>query len=83
MYRTTKSFAVVHFSLSPKGRVVLLPEGAELRLIGASRMPQCFEVSHNDQHYNIFKVDLLGKWSTPVTHRTITLPSTRKMAARA
>jgi hypothetical protein len=66
-YRIRKGFAVVQFDLAARGRIVFLPEGAELCLIGASCLRECFEVTHENQHYNIFKVDLLGPWSLPIT----------------
>jgi hypothetical protein len=66
MYRLRKSFAAVQFDATGKGRIVFLPEGAELRLIGYSRLCECFEVTHESRLYNMFKVDLLGFWSTPI-----------------
>jgi hypothetical protein len=27
---------------------------------------ECFEVMYENQFYSIFKVDLLGPWSTPI-----------------
>jgi len=66
VYRLRKSFAVVQFATGPKGRIVFLPEGAELRVTGASALCKCFEVVSKDQHYNIFQEDLLGPWSTPI-----------------
>jgi len=66
VYRIRKAFAVVQFDLAAKGRIVFLPDGAELRIIGPSCLSQCFEVVCNNQRYNIFQVDLLGPWSTPI-----------------
>ena len=66
MYRLRKSFAVVHFESPGKGRIVFLPEGADLLLVGPSPLRQCLEVVCENQLYNIFQVDLLGPWSTPV-----------------
>jgi hypothetical protein len=66
VYRTRKSFAVVRFEHAGKGRIVFLPEGAELRLIGPSCLRECFEVANENQLYSIFKVDLLGPWSTQI-----------------
>jgi hypothetical protein len=65
-YRLRKSFAAVHFEPAGKGRIVFLPEGADVHVIGPSRMGECFEVMCENQLYNIFRVDLLGPWSTPV-----------------
>jgi hypothetical protein len=66
LYRTRKSFAVVHFEEAGKGRIVFLPEGAQVRVVGPSRLGKCYEVMFENQVYNIFKVDLLGPWSTPI-----------------
>jgi hypothetical protein len=65
-YRTRKSFAVVHFEPAGRGRIVFLPEGAEVRVVGPSRVCECFEVAFENQLYNIFKVDLLGPWASPI-----------------
>jgi len=66
MYRLRKSFAAVQFDPVGNGRIVFLPEGAELRVVGPSRMSGCFEVMHESRLYNMFKIDLLGAWSTPI-----------------
>jgi hypothetical protein len=66
VYRIRKSFAAVHFDPAGKGRIVFLPEGAELRVIGSSCLCECFEVLCENRHYNIFKVDLLGPWSSRI-----------------
>jgi len=66
VYRLRKSFASVRFEPSGKGRIVFLPEGADLRLVGPSRLCKCLEVVCDNQTYNIFEVDLLGPWSNPV-----------------
>jgi hypothetical protein len=60
VYRLRKSFAVVHFELSGKGRIVFLPEGAELKVVGSSRLSQCCEVLCENQLYSIFEADLSG-----------------------
>jgi hypothetical protein len=65
-YRLTKPFAAVHFEPAGKGRIVVLPEGAELRVNGPSSLCGCFEVMFENQLYNMFKIDLLGPWSTPI-----------------
>lgn len=66
LYRIRKGFAVVQFDSDAKGRIVFLPEGAELRLVGPSPLRKCFEVACKDQLYNIFQEDLLGPWTTPL-----------------
>jgi hypothetical protein len=65
-YRLMKSFAAVHFEPAGKGRIVFLPEGADVHVIGPSRMGECFEVMFENRLYNIFRVDLFGPWSTPI-----------------
>jgi hypothetical protein len=62
-YRLRKSIAVVQFDLALKGRIVFLPEGAELRVVGPSSLCKCVEVVCKNQLYNIFEEDLLGPWS--------------------
>lgn len=66
LYRLGKSFAAVHFEHTGKGRIVFLPEGAEVRIIGLSCVCECFEVMFENQPYSVFKVDLLGPWSMPI-----------------
>jgi hypothetical protein len=64
-YRLRKSFAAVHFEEAGKGRIVFLPDGALVRVVGPSCMAECFEVMFEDRLYNMFKVDLLGIWASP------------------
>lgn len=66
VYRLRKCFAVVQFDLEGKGRIVFLPEGADLRVVGPSDLCKCVEVLCGNQRYNIFQEDLLGPWSMPV-----------------
>jgi hypothetical protein len=66
VYRLKKRFAVVHFDAETKGRIVFLPQGTELRVVGPSRLSECLEVLSENQRYNIFKVDLLGPWAVPI-----------------
>ncbi len=73
VYRLRKSFAAVHFDPVGKGRIVFLPEGAELLVVGPSRMSGCFEVAHEDRLYNVFTVDLLGPWSNALRSQQIKL----------
>jgi hypothetical protein len=70
-YRTKRSFAAVQFEPAGKGRIVFLPQGAELLVIGSSRLCECFEVLFENQLYNIFKEDLLGPCSTPIKSNSI------------
>jgi hypothetical protein len=64
-YRTRKPFAAVHFDEASKGRIVFLPQGAEVRVIGPSSIGKCIEVMFEKQRYNIFKVDLFGQAAIP------------------
>ena len=63
-YRTKTSFVAVHFDQAGKGRIVFLPEGAEVHVIGPSCLCEYFEIMFEAQLYNIFKADLLGPRST-------------------
>src|ERR1700733_2989192 len=65
-YRTTASFVAVHCDRSGKGRIVFLPFGATIRVIGRSScLPAGFEVVFEHQHYNVFEIDVLVR-STPI-----------------
>jgi hypothetical protein len=66
MYRIKKSFAAVHFEPAGQGRIVFLPEGAELQIVGPSCLYGCFEVRCENRFYNMFKADLLGPWANPI-----------------
>ena len=66
VFRLGKSFAAVHFEPAGGGRIVFLPQGAELRVIGYSCLSECFEVAYENRNYHIFKVDLLGPWSSRI-----------------
>lgn len=45
-------------------------------MVGPSSLAGCFEVLCQERLYNMFRVDLLGIWSTPVK-------STRNKSVRA
>ena len=66
VYRIGKPLPAVHFDQAAKGRIVFLPQGAELCLVGPSLLTGCSEVLCEERLYNIFKADLLGVWSVPV-----------------
>jgi hypothetical protein len=70
-YRLRKSFAAVHFEEAGKGRIVLLPEGAEVRVVGLSSLAGCCEIMFENRLYNMFKADLLGIWTSPTKSRPI------------
>jgi hypothetical protein len=83
VYRLRKSFAVVQFEPAGKGRIVFLPEGAELKMVGSSRLAQCCEVLCENQLYSIFEVDLFGPWSTKLKRRPTRPVPVRAVAACA
>ncbi len=66
VYRLRKSFAAVQFRAAGKGRIVFLPEGAELRVVGSSCLCGCLEVLYENGAYSVFKVDLLGPGSVQI-----------------
>jgi hypothetical protein len=65
-YRLRESLAAVHFDAAGKGRIVFLPEGADLRVIGPSSLCGCLEVLCQNRLHNVFKADLLGPKSVPI-----------------
>lgn len=72
VYRINKSFAAVHFEQTGKGRIVFLPRGAKLSVVGASScLCEGFEVMYERQLFSIFKADLLGPWSNPIESNPI------------
>jgi hypothetical protein len=71
VYRLMKPFAAVQFEAEKKGRIVFLPEGAEVRIAGPSVLCKGFEVVCENQRYNIFQEDLLGPWAIRVKNRPI------------
>jgi hypothetical protein len=61
-YRTKTSFVAVHFDQAGKGRIVFLPEGAMLRVIGPSScLREACEVGFENQLYNVFEIDLVAR----------------------
>jgi|ERR1700722_7524867 hypothetical protein len=84
VYRLGKRFPVVQFDLEAKGRIVFLPEGAELHLIGpSSALSKGLEVVCKNELYNIFEADLLGPWSTPVKNSRRGVVHTKAVGACA
>jgi hypothetical protein len=82
LYRTRKRFAVVHLERTGEGRIVFLPEGAELCAIGLSAcLQEGFEVVYEMQRYSIFRADLLGPWSDPI--RPSEIPAAGASAAES
>jgi len=66
VYRTKTSCVAVDFDEAGKGRIVFLPGGASLHVIGPSScLPGGFEVMFDDGLYNIFEIDLLAR-SSPI-----------------
>jgi hypothetical protein len=69
-YRTRKSFFAVRFDEAGKGRIVFLPYGATLRVIGpSSLLPDGFEVKFEHLIYNVFETDLVAR-SIPISAPT-------------
>jgi hypothetical protein len=65
-YCTTESFVAVHFEGTGKGRIVFLPFGSMLHVIGRSScLPAGFEVVFEHRHYNAFEIDVLTR-SAPI-----------------
>jgi len=65
-YQTKTSFVAVHFDQRGQGRIVFLPCGAMLGVVGPSScLPDGFEVMFDRQFYNVFEADLLER-SMPV-----------------
>lgn len=60
VYRSRKRFAAVQVDAQGTGQIVFLAEGAELRVVGPSRVGGCLEVLCGRQRYHMFKVDLWG-----------------------
>ena len=75
-YQLRKPLAAVHFDQAGTGRIVFLPEGAELHIIGSSSVRGCFEVKFENGLYNVFQADLQGP-------RSSRIEPNRVMAARA
>jgi|SRR5579872_2481452 len=66
VYRLKKEFMAVQFERSGKGKIVLLPKGAKLEIVGFSCLSECFEVVWRSLRCSVFEVDLLGPWASPV-----------------
>ncbi len=63
-YRTNTSFVAVHFDQAGKGRIVFLPTGAMLRIVGPSScLREAFEVMFENELYNVFEIDLVARSS--------------------
>ena len=71
VYKIRKSMAAVQFDQAAKGHIVFLPEGAELCVVGSSRMADFVEVICEERLYNIFEADLSGIWSAPIKSRRV------------
>ena len=61
-YRTKTSFVAVSFDQAGRGRIVFLPFGAVLRVVGPSSvLPEGFEVTFERRLYNVFEIDLVTR----------------------
>ena len=77
-YRTKTSFVAVHFHEAGKGRIVFLPHGAILHVVGPSSCLQGgFEVILENRLYNIFEIDLFTR-SSPICEP---IPAQRRAVA--
>jgi hypothetical protein len=77
-YRTKTSFVAVHFDEPGKGRIVFLPKGAKLHVVGRSScLPTGFEVVFRRRYYNVFEIDILVR-STPICEA---IPAKRRTVA--
>jgi hypothetical protein len=57
-FRLSKPLNVVALDTEGKGKLVTLPEGAEITVCGASAIPSCVEVVCDGVRYNAFEQDL-------------------------
>jgi hypothetical protein len=65
VYRLKKEFMAICFETDGKGRIVPLPTGAVVEIVGFSCLSACFEVVWKGRRCSVFEVDLLGPWSSP------------------
>ena len=61
-YVTNTSFVAVHFDEAGKGRMITLPKGGTLRIVG----PSCYlregcEVTFEKLIYHVFEIDLMTR----------------------
>jgi hypothetical protein len=69
-YRTNTSFVAVHFDQDAKGRIVFLPYGATLQVLGPSScLVEGFEVVFEHRNYHVFEIDVLER-STQISERS-------------
>ena len=71
LYRLMKPLAAVQFDSKGKGFIVILPEKAELRVMGSSTLRDCSEVMYQSRLCSVFNVDVLGRWSTPIRSKRL------------
>ena len=71
LYRLVKPLAAVQFDSKGKGFIVILPEKAELRIMGSSTLRECSEVMYQSRLYNVFNVDVLGCSCTPIRSKRL------------
>jgi hypothetical protein len=61
-YRTRTPFVAVHFDQAGKGRIDLLPQGEELRVIGpSSYLREGLEVQFEKRICHVFERDLITR----------------------
>jgi hypothetical protein len=61
-YQTKTSFVAVHFDEAGKGRIVFLPGGSMLRVVGpSSYLFAGFEVIFDKRIHHVFEIDLITR----------------------
>ena len=70
LYRLRKCFAAVQFDQTAKGRIVFLPQGTDLSVVGSSHLSGCLEVLCRRQSYHMFEADLWGPWVAPIESKS-------------
>jgi len=58
-FRLTKALLAVKFGETQQTKLLRLPLGANVDVLGSSVIWGCVEIVCNDQHYHIFEEDLL------------------------
>jgi len=59
VFQLTKPLQAVKYDRDGRGLCCTLPIEARVRVLGRSTIPGCLMVAYDEQHYNIFKEDLM------------------------
>lgn len=70
-YRLKKALATVHFDPCGKGRIVFLPQKADVCVSGPSALKGCCEVLYEHRLYHLFIADLLECWSYAIRSKRL------------